>query len=229
MKRPRGGFLWLSDEAPDFPCTRIFDPALDSFNPLKDIDYKRARSIANVLYALYPQGENTLTVRNGKRDMLQALLKSTSFSDVQGSEEVMGFMSDFLASPLLTRVLCQPTNFSFNPRSRIVARINRAELGDFDALALGLLLIESYPGQIVIPDFGFYGRDVHTALIRQERLIAGVNFLDELPDTLRNASLLIKDKQASGTTFKDAETLAQYARLTKGTNEYNDFVSEAMS
>jgi hypothetical protein len=30
-----------------------------------------------------------------------------------------------------------------------------------------------YKGQLVIPDFGFYGRDIHSRLIREERLIAG--------------------------------------------------------
>ena len=31
-------------------------------------------------------------------------------------------------------------------------------------------------GQVAVPDFGFYGRDIHSRLIREERLIAGVNF-----------------------------------------------------
>ena len=83
-------------------------------------------------------------------------------------------VDDVLISPVLRRVLCHPTNFSFNPRSTILARINRAELGDFDALVLGLLLISLFEGQVVVPDFGFYGREHHIALIRQNRLSAGV-------------------------------------------------------
>jgi hypothetical protein len=56
-----------------------------------------------------------------------------------------------------------------------MARINRAELGDFDALVLGLLLMGHFKGQLVVPDLGFYGRDAHVSLVREERLIGGVN------------------------------------------------------
>jgi hypothetical protein len=66
--------------------------------------------------------------------------------------------------------------------------------------------------QIVVPDFGFYGRDIHSRLIREERVIAGVNTLNELPPKLRQMALLIKDKQASGATVEDAEELARYER-----------------
>jgi hypothetical protein len=126
-------------------------------------------------------------------------------------------------------VLCNPTNFSFNRNSVILARVNRAELGEFDALVLGLLFIARFDGRIVVPDFGFYGRDVHANLIRQGRLIAGVNFLDELSPRLRKSVLLVKDKVASGCTFEDAETLAMYERHTRGTNACNDFVQAAMA
>jgi hypothetical protein len=71
-------------------------------------------------------------------------------------------------------MLCKPTNFSFNPNSMIVARISRKELGDFDALVLGLLLMSHTKAQVVVPDFGFYGRDIHSRLIREARLIAGI-------------------------------------------------------
>ena len=81
-----------------------------------------------------------------------------------------------MRSPVLRRVLCNPTNFTFKPNSVNMARIDRAELGDFDALVLGLLLISQFKGQVVVPDFGFYGRDAHVSLIRQKRLIAGVKF-----------------------------------------------------
>ena len=41
--------------------------------------------------------------------------------------------------------------------------------------------------------------------------------------------LLIKDKEASGATVEDAETLAAYARLVRGTVGYNDFVADAIA
>jgi hypothetical protein len=63
------------------------------------------------------------------------------------------------------------------------------------------------------------------SLIREKRLIAGVNCLEELPPSLRQAVLLIEDRVGSGTTYEDAEVLAKYARLRPGTTGFNDFVS----
>lgn len=225
---PKRG-LFIHDDVPAISRARIFDPAKHSFNPLKDITYLKARALADVLYTAYPQGENTLTVRNGKRTLLTALLAADRLDRVEGDPEVTGMIGDLLQSPVLKNVLCKPTNFSFAPNSLILARINRAELGDFDALVLGLFLIGHFKGQIVIPDFGFYGRDAHVSLIREERLIAGINFLSELTPKLRNSALLIEDKVAGGATFEDAETLANYARLPRGTNAYNAFIDQAMS
>jgi hypothetical protein len=138
-------------------------------------------------------------------------------------------MDDILISPVLRRVLCNPTNFPFNPKSMIVARISRKELGDFDALVLGLLLMSHAKGQVVVPDLGFYGRDAHLSLIREERLIGAVNFLSELTPKLRNGVMLDKEKVASGTTFDDAEEFAKYQRLGKGTNAFLDFVANAVA
>lgn len=221
--------LFIHDHVPTIPRARIFDPTKHSFNPLKDIDYRKARALADVLYTAYPQGDNTLTVRNGKRALLKALLSANRLDRVEGDEEVTGMMGDLLQSPVLKRVLCDPTNFSFSPNSFILARLNRAELGDFDALILGLFLIGHFKGQLIVPDGGFYLRDTHLSLIRETRLIAGVNFLSELTPKLRNSVLLIEDKVASGTTFQDAETLADYARIPRGTNAYNSFIDQAMS
>jgi hypothetical protein len=68
----------------------------------------------------------------------------------------MDAIKDILISPVLKRVLCTPNHeFSFNPRSVILARINRVELGKFDALVLGLFLISHFRGEIMVPDFGF--------------------------------------------------------------------------
>jgi hypothetical protein len=213
----------------DIPRARVFDPLKDCFNPLADIGYKKAREIADVLYTISPQGENTLTVRNGKRALLRALLGAKRLDQVRGEEEVSEMMADLLMSPVLKRALCNPTNFSFNPRSVILVRLNRAELGDFDALVLGLFLMAHFKGQVVVPDFGFYGRESHVSLIREGRLIAGVNSLAELPPKLRQNVLLIKDKEAAGATYEDAETLAKYARLAPGTVGFSGFVEAAIA
>jgi hypothetical protein len=227
VEPPKRG-LFIHDEVPNISRARIFDPAKHSFNPLKGIDYRTARALAEVLYAATPQGENTLTVRNGKRALLKALLSATRLDQIDGDEEVKGMIDDLLQSPVLKSVLCKPTNFSFSPNSLILAKIDRAELGDFDALILGLFLIEQFKGQVTVPDFGFYGRETHVYLIREARLVAGVNFLSELAPILRNSVLLIEEKIAAGATFDDAETLANYARLPRGTNAFNSFVDGAM-
>jgi hypothetical protein len=222
--------LFIHDDVPDISRARIFDPAKHSFNPLKDIDYRKARALADLIYTVYPQGENTLKVREGRWSLLPALLASNRLDKVDGNEEVQGVLGDLLQSPVLRRVLCSNANqFSFNPNSLILARINRAELGDFDALVLGLLLIEQFKGQVVVPDFGFYGRETHVSLIREDRLIAGVNFLGELTPRLRNEALLIDDKTASGATFPDAELLADYARIPRGTVGHTAFIDQAMT
>jgi hypothetical protein len=157
VQPPKRGYLFIDDEVPQVPQSRIFDPKEHSFNPLKGLDYKKAREIAEVLYTVAPQGENTLTVRNGKRALLKALLAADQLDRVTGDDEVGGMIEDILVSPVLRHVFCSPKNeFTFNPKSKIFAKIDRAELGDFDALVLGLLLMAHFNGQVVVPDFGFY-------------------------------------------------------------------------
>jgi hypothetical protein len=70
--------------------------------------------------------------------------------------------------------------------------------------------VSLYPGQVIIPDFGFYAPDFHASLIRQGRLAIGVIALAEL-DRMQQMVLLIKDKIVRHSTFDDAETLARYA------------------
>ena len=227
------GSLYVDDEIPHIPHwkrPKIFDPLKHGFNPLKDIDYRKAREIADVLYTVYPQGENTLTVRNGKRALLKALLHSKSLDKIKGDEEVSGMIGDILASPVLRGVFCDGRRFTFNPKSANLARINRAELGRFDALVLGLLLIAQFKGQLVLPTFGFYGRDAHVNLIEEDGVIAGgVNTLGELSPLLRQNMLLVTEKVASGAIVEDAEELAKYERLARGTNGFMDFVAKAIA
>lgn len=60
-------------------------------------------------------------------------------------------------------------------------------------------------------------------------MIAGVNFLSELPEKLRRTTLLINQRIPSGTTVEDAEELARYERLARGTNGFLDFVAKAIA
>jgi hypothetical protein len=63
------------------------------------------------------------------RANLSPLLGSKSLDKIRGDEEARELIGDLLASPVLRRVLCNPTNFSFNPKSLILERIDRSELG----------------------------------------------------------------------------------------------------
>ncbi len=93
---------------------------------------------------------------------------------------------------------------------------------------LGSLLISQFKGQIIVPDFGFYARDFHTSLIREDRLIAGVYTLSELNPKLWQMCLLM-EKEAAQCTYDDAETLAEYRGLVPDTIAFGDFVRNAMA
>jgi hypothetical protein len=148
---------------------------------------------------------------------------------VRGSEEVQGVIGDLLFNPVVRNVLCGKRQFKCDDKRLIGAKLDRSEIGERAALIIGLFLIGHYKGQIIVPDFGFYGRDAHASLIREERLIAGVNSLDELPDKLRNSVLLIKDKQASGAVADDAELLATYqSGFTRAQDGFSSYVKAAM-
>jgi hypothetical protein len=138
-------------------------------------------------------------------------------------------MGDILVSPVWKKVFCGKPNFAFTPKSMIVAKLDRAELGDFDALVLGLLLMSHFKRQIVVPDGGFYLRDAHLSLMRERRLIVGVNSLSELSPKLQQGVLLFEGKIGSGCTWEDACTLARYAGLTPQTIAHGDFVTTVMS
>ena len=234
------GFLYLADEIPEMKWARKFDYTKHHLNPLSGITYKKARNLSAALYSLTLQGETTLARRDGERALLRAFLHSRRFdrlkfptprnkSEERGNEDAQALIDDLLQSPVLKAVFCTTTNFTFDKKATILARINRAELGDFDALVLSLVLINHFQGQIIVPDFGFYGRDVHISLVRENRIIAGVNHLAELPLRLRNALLLVKDKRAHGVLYDDAVLLARLKGFVPGTNRFNDAVDDAMA
>jgi hypothetical protein len=237
VELPKGSFLYIDDEIPSHPKAKVFAPLKDCFNPLKHKDRKKARELAALLYAVSPQGENTLTVRNGRRALAEALAGARRLDEIQVEstikgvkEEVEGMLDELLFTDLMRGVLCSGKDFAFSGRNtKVFARINRAELGEFDALVLGLLLISRFGGQVIVPDFGFYGREAHINLIRESRLIAGVNALSELTPRLRQAVLLMPDKVGSGATFEDAETLARYkTRFGERSMEFEGLVKAAM-
>jgi hypothetical protein len=215
-----------------FPQAKLFDVSRHTLNPLRTINHKQARDFATAVYTASPEGKDTLTVRNGRRALTRLLLdgpkrldKLSRTNEDPGVLEALATVDDILLSPVLKRVLCSPSNFSF--RGAVIAKLDRAVLGDFDAFLLGQILIGQSKGQVIVPDFGFYGRD--TTLVRQNRLTAGVHFLAELSPQLRNAALLIEDKIGQHCLPRDADTLAHFRGFIPGTTEHSDFIREVIS
>jgi hypothetical protein len=156
IELPKGGFLYIDDEVREVPHFRVFDPLRHSFNPLKNINYRGAAAFVEIIDALFSRGDSTLTKDTGLDFIFDALEKGPRFLDAlidepekkdpTGHMWAYGKVERILRSPVLRRVFLEDadrsqTNFSFRTGSKIFARVNRAELGDFDALVLGLLSI----------------------------------------------------------------------------------------
>jgi hypothetical protein len=231
-------FLFIDDgpliDTLDMPTRRavtVFDPTKHSFNPLKDMSYLKARDFLDVLNAAFPEGDSTLTKRNSNFILLQALLSkprslATLLKPTKDNTDAYQKLQTLLLSPVLESVLTKPTNMSF--KGSIIARLDRAVLGDFVCFVLANLLISHYSGTVVIPDFGFYACPSHVSLIRQNRLVAGINSFDEVPK-LRNELVLIEKKVASRSTPEDAALLALYAGIPAHTIGYNDFIQSCIT
>ena len=215
-------------QLPERKAVTVFDPAHHAFNPLKDMTYLRARAFVDLINAAFPEGESTLTRRISSFHILTALLSGAQsldslIRDTKDTRDAYQKIQTLLLSPVLAKVITRPTNLSF--KGTILARLNRAELGDFDCFFLANLLIQQYPGPVVIPDFGFYACPFHVDLIRQDRLVAGINAFDEVP-RFRNELIQFEKKVGSRTTPEDAAILANYRGLTPHTIAYNDFIQQ---
>jgi len=232
-------FLLIDDGAlidaviiPPRRAVTIFDPKIHSFNPLKGMSYRRARDFITILNAVFPEGESTLTRKNANFVLLEALLNSPKSLDSLVPAKSDGAYVDarqqiqtLLFSPILKNVLTRPTNISF--KGIVLAKLDRAALGEFDCFVLANLLISQYKGMVVLPDFGFYACPPHNDLLRQRRLIAGINSFDEVPRFKQNL-LLIDTKIPSHCTPEDAKLLAQYTGLMPSSNAYNAFIESCI-
>jgi hypothetical protein len=206
-----------------------------SFNPLKDISYKRALDFIDVLEAAFPKGTNTLTKQNASFVLLEALLANPKRLDKlvlpSPTEKDTGVLDahrtiqTVLMSPVLNPFLTKRTNFHLD--GIVLVRLDNT-LARRDRFIIANLLIANYAGQIVVTDFGQYACDFHADLIREGRLIVGVNFLDEAPG-MRNNLLLIEKKIARHATVGDAEYLANYSGFVRGQKGHTDFIEEAIA
>ncbi len=228
---PQSNFLFIDDGSLELHRRgRAFDYHKHRIDPLKDISYRTACEFVDVLNAVFPQGDSTLTKATATFQLLEALLSkprslATLITDSKDTRYAYQMVQRVLLSPVLKSVLERPPNFSM--QGSIIAKLDRAELGDFDAFVIGNLLISQFQGAICVPDFGFYAHKGHSALIRQNRLIAGVTSFEEVPE-LRTQLLQIPEKMGSGATPDDAKILALYGGILPGTNAYNDFIERAI-
>ena len=240
---PHGSFLFIDDgpliDALELPARRKvvqFDIAKHRLNPLHGMDYRRAQEFVAVMGAIFPEGESTLTKKNADFVLLNALLDDPPLyldkllrpdKKDPARQDAYQKIATLLLSPFLSSVLCGPTNFSM--RGIVLAQLDRAILGDFDAFVLASLLISQFKGQVIIPDGGFYLREHHMALVRQGRLVAGVNTLSELSPLLRQTLLTVPNKIAARATYEDAEVIARYEGLVPRTVAHTDFLARAMA
>lgn len=214
----------------------VLDLSRHSLNPLKGMNDRRARELSNAIYSASPQGENTLTVRNGRRALAKifkdkpASLDTIEYDTSDAHQEAKGMIDDLLLSDIVKDFLCNPTNFPLD--GIVLAKLDRSVLDPFDAYLIATFLISSYKGHVVVPDFGFYGHKGHLSLIYQGRLSAGVNFLDEPKDPDLRQALLRMEKYPSRCLYDDAVRLAKFAGLipdpTREDNPFNRFVKTAI-
>jgi hypothetical protein len=150
---PVGGCLFIGDDISEVPHKfrpRVFDPAKHSFNPIKNITEAQAQEFAEVIYTVYGQGENTLTVRNGQIDLAPAVYKGKRLDEVRGSEEVERLRDDILFNPVVRNCLSsKKKDFVFDAGRVVFARLNRKELGTKASLLIGLCLMSFYKGELI--------------------------------------------------------------------------------
>lgn len=208
------------------------DLSVHSLNPLQGMDYRKACDFLAIINAIFPEGESTLTKKSADYELMLALTQGHERldklirpkKDNPGSIDAHMKIQRLLLSPVLKKFLTRPTNFSLD--GTVLVRLDNS-LARFDRFVIANVLIASYKGHVVIPDFGFYGCPFHLSLIDEGRLSAGVNFLDESP--LKNQLLLIEKKLARKCTADDAATLATFSGLTPGRNNYDDFIQKSIA
>jgi hypothetical protein len=119
-------------------------------------------------------------------------------------------LGTLLMSPMIRNIVGQEHTLFSDKTRIIIANLDRAKLGDITARLLGGLLITRSTGNVVVNDYGFFSAPLP---LPQSRFTVAVNFLDELPQKLRNDMLGIEQKFVFKTHKKDADELSFHVRL----------------
>jgi hypothetical protein len=239
------GFSLLADTATAnaflvrFPKAHLFDPLQHHFNPLSALNYRAICDVIDVLLTAFPAGQSTLTKEGVPEVLFEEFARKPKtlagmFQDTSEDPSYLSakrMTSRILRSPVLERVFTGSPQFNLSTSEKkwsersVIARIDRKELGDFDALVLGLFFIAQSKGQLLVPEGGFYLRPLHLSLMSDSRLAVGLRTFAEIEDPkLRQELQLIPDKQGAQCTYDDAIVLAQYAGLMPGQVNHTEFV-----
>jgi hypothetical protein len=182
------GSLVIIDEPILKRVVEVYEPAKHGLNPLP-MEYREAREFAA---AVFPD-KDLMTYRNGRRALTRLVmgadrldrLEYTRDDDDQAARGLWRIFSSHLYYG--PRYANQFLGGSIGRHDRRAP--HRKEIGVEDARIIASILVAQFEEQILIEDFGFYARPFHTALIREDRLIAGVYTLSELDDKLRRVPL----------------------------------------
>jgi len=217
----------------------VFDPAEHSFNPISDMYDTKADAFLEVLDAAFPQGQTTLTSRYSNhlifkallanKPRLEALIQPPKDNKDIYQKDAYEKIERLLLYRVLERVLNRGTRLSFT--GTIVMRLDPSLLGDRVCFVLANMAINQYPGQVVITDFGRYAIPAHRQLITQGRLLAGVNFFDELTDEMKNALLAGTTKETRIPSLcnpDDAAELAVHAGHPRGSEGHTTYIDLAI-
>ncbi len=225
------GSISFEDEPEPKDGIKIYDPEKHGLNPLP-LKYPANREFA----AGFWPDKDLMTYRNGRFALARLVMKANKIENLyygrsDSDKEAKMVIDDVLLSPLLKKAFRKQMPRWFFSDSPIIVRLNRKEIGDEDAKIIFNILVLKANRQIIVKDFGFYAREHHARLIREERLIAGVNTLSELPETLRDR-MMTMPKLGSGCIYLDALKLAEDARLRpdplRENNDYDKFINEVM-
>jgi hypothetical protein len=156
------GSLVIIDEPILKRVVEVYEPAKHGLNPLP-MEYREAREFAA---AVFPD-KDLMTYRNGRRALTRLVMGADRLDRLEYTRD-----DDDQAARGLWRIFS--SHLYYGPRYA----------NQFLGGSIG-----RHEEQILIEDFGFYARPFHTALIREDRLIAGVYTLSELDDKLRRVPL----------------------------------------